>query len=118
MARIVRPGSWIVFLEPNPFSLSYYIQMMITPGMTWAGERGLVRMRRASVFEAMDNAGLIHPRLERFGLFPPVLADRSWPPLIERRAETCSAGPEVWRFRCSRLVARYRLDHGPGCQRC
>lgn len=87
MARIVRPGGRVVFLEPNPYNPSYYIQILATPGMTWKGERGMVRVRRGPIFSAMRQAGLVEPRLQRLGLFPPAIADRKWAPGLERAAE-------------------------------
>lgn len=91
MARLVRPGGHIVFLEPNPYNPSYYLQIAITPTTTWRGERGILNMRRACVFEAMRAAGLVEPAVESFGLFPPALADRRWAQPIERAAETILA---------------------------
>lgn len=87
MARMVRPGGRIVFLEPNPYNPSYYLQVLLTPRIKWRNERGLLRMRRGPIFAAMRAAGLIHLRIDRFGLFPPVLANQSWSRPIEATAE-------------------------------
>ena len=87
MAQMVRPGGTVVFLEPNPLNLSYYAQILLSPRMRWRAERGILRMRRRTIFSAMTAAGLIEPRLARFGLFPPALADREWTRPIETAAE-------------------------------
>ena len=71
------PGGRIAFLEPNPYNPLYYVQMTITPGMTWEGDRGMLRMRRSVIFEAMAGAGLERPAHRRFGFFPPFLANAS-----------------------------------------
>ena len=44
------PGGRIAFLEPNPYNPLYYVQMAITPEMTWEGDRGMLRMRRSVIF--------------------------------------------------------------------
>jgi len=87
MAKLVRPGGRVAFLEPNPYNPSYYLQILITPRMTWRGERGLLSMRRARVCGAMTRAGLRAPSIARFGLFPPALANRSWARPLEALGE-------------------------------
>lgn len=91
MARLVRPGGTVVFVEPNPFNPSYYAQILLSPRMRWRAERGILRMRRRPIFGAMTAAGLVGPRLARFGLFPPLLAERAWTGGIERAAESTLA---------------------------
>jgi SAM-dependent methyltransferase len=83
MTRLIKPGGRIVFLEPNPYNVLYYIQILITPGMTWQGDGGIVRMRTGLVFHAMRNAGLRHLAVARFGLFPPFLTNRQWGSRLE-----------------------------------
>jgi SAM-dependent methyltransferase len=87
MARLVAPGGRIAFLEPNPYNPLYYVQIAATPGQTWEGDGGLVRMRRSVVFGAMEKAGLRGFRLERFGFFPPFVANRPAARPVERALE-------------------------------
>jgi SAM-dependent methyltransferase len=75
MARVLRPGGTIVFLEPNAYNPLYYLQILATPGMSWKGDGGIVKMRRSVVFDAMSDAGLVNPSLHRFGFFPPFIAN-------------------------------------------
>jgi SAM-dependent methyltransferase len=93
MVRLVRPGGRVVFLEPNAYSPLFYIQIAFTPGMTWAGDGGVARMRPGVVFPAMQRAGLTSLQLLRFGFFPPFLANRSWGARLERVLETVP----IWR---------------------
>ena len=81
--RLLRPGGRVVFLEPNAFNPLFYVQMMITPGMTWEGDGGMTRMRRGLLFAAMQKAGLKRLALHRFGFFPPFLANRGWGRRVE-----------------------------------
>jgi len=87
MARLVRPGGRIVFLEPNPLNVLYYIQLVVAPGMSWQGDKGILNMRPRTVYAAMEEAGLTSPALERFGLFPPVAANRPLGARLERGLE-------------------------------
>ncbi len=75
MARLVRPGGRIAFLEPNPLNPLYYVQLAVTPGMTWEGDGGLVRMRPRRVLGAMAAAGLSPLEERRFGFLPPFAAN-------------------------------------------
>jgi SAM-dependent methyltransferase len=86
-ARLVRSGGSIVFLEPNALNPLFYVQIMVTPGMTWEGDGGVARMRRGLIFAAMREAGLERLALRRFGFFPPVLANRAWGRRLEARLE-------------------------------
>lgn len=92
MRALTRPGGRIVFLEPNPLNVLYYVQMLIVPGMGWKGDKGIVNMRRSSVFEAMEKAGLENLALERFGFFPPFVTNRPWAAPLE----TFFEGIRLW----------------------
>jgi SAM-dependent methyltransferase len=87
MARLVRPGGLVAFLEPNPYCALYYFQILLTPGMTWRGDRGLVHMTKRVLGSAMRKAGLPNQRRTRFGFFPPFLANRPWAARFEARLE-------------------------------
>jgi SAM-dependent methyltransferase len=93
MRRMVKPGGRVVFLEPNAFNPLYYAQMAITPRMTWQGDKGVARMRMGVVADAMTRAGLESPTVERFGFFPPFIANTS----IGARAERVLERLPVWK---------------------
>jgi SAM-dependent methyltransferase len=78
MTRLARPNGRVVFLEPNPFNLLYYVQMAITPDMTWEGDRGILQMRPGRVRGAMRAAGLQRLASRRFGFLPPFLMNQPW----------------------------------------
>lgn len=90
VARLLKPGGRVVFLEPNPYNPLYYVQIAITPGMTWRGDRGILKMRRRVIFGALREAGFGHAELERFGFFPPFLADREMGARLEPPLERLS----------------------------
>lgn len=108
MSKVVRPGGRIVFLEPNPSNILYYVQILLSPGMSWEGDRGILEMRSHTVFRAMTRAGLTRASVERFGFFPPFLANRTY----GQRAERVLESFRLWRpllpfqlFSCMRPVA-------------
>jgi len=87
VARLLRAGGRAAFVEPNPLNPLYYVQIAISPGMTWAGDRGIVEMRPGRIARAMQAGGLAEPRVARFGFLPPLLANRAWGARLERGLE-------------------------------
>jgi SAM-dependent methyltransferase len=87
VARLLVPGGRAAFCEPNAWNPLFYLQVLVTPGMTLRAERGLTRMRRAAVAPAWRAAGLGALRVDRYGFFPPALADRPAWAACERRLQ-------------------------------
>lgn len=75
IARLARPGGFTAFIEPNAYNPLYYMQILLSPGMTWEGDKGVAQMRRGKVLRAMQQAGFVDTRLERFGFFPPFITN-------------------------------------------
>jgi SAM-dependent methyltransferase len=92
MRDLARPGGRIVFLEPNPLNPLYYLQMLVVPGMSWSGDKGILTMREGNVFGAMRAAGLARPSAERFGFLPPFAVNRS----LGARAEDTLERVRLW----------------------
>jgi 2-polyprenyl-3-methyl-5-hydroxy-6-metoxy-1,4-benzoquinol methylase len=93
IAKLLKPGGRVLFLEPNPYNLLYYIQILVTPRMTWRGDKGILQMRRNRIFSAMAKASFAQQKLSRFGFFPPFVADRKW----AQRAESILEKVPVWK---------------------
>lgn len=110
MAGLLKPGGKAIFLEPNPYNPLYYLQILITPGMSWRAERGLLNMRPTILFPAMGAAGFGELSLRRFGFFPPLLANTRW----GRRLETILESFPLWQhalpFQLFRGVLAGRLS--------
>ncbi len=83
MARMLKPGGRIVFLEPNPFNPLYYLQILLTPTMTWKGERGIRNMRKSLLYKVMSEAGLEEPQADYFGFFPPFAVNNEFGRTLE-----------------------------------
>lgn len=87
MARLLKPGGRIVFLEPNAFNPLYYLQVTLSPTMSWEGDRGIIEMRKGRIFRAMHGAGLVDLDVRRFGFFPPAVANHPRGAALESRLE-------------------------------
>ena len=86
-SRCLKPGGRVVFVEPNPLNVLYYVQMAVVPGMTFAGDRGIVRMRPRILAEAANEAGLMGFGYERFGFWPPFVRNTAFGAASERALE-------------------------------
>lgn len=91
----LKRGGRVCFLEPNPFNVLYYLQIQLTPGMTWQGDGGIVRMRRALIAQAMEESGFVDFRLERFGFFPRFITNV---PHVGVALESLFEKNPIWRF--------------------
>lgn len=45
MREMLKPSGRIAFLEPNAYNVSYYLQILLSPRMTWEGDKGVCQMR-------------------------------------------------------------------------
>jgi len=66
----LRPGGKMVFAEPNPFNPLYPIQITLTPGMRWRGERGIYRLTPAALRRAAAAAGFSRIEIAYYGALP------------------------------------------------
>lgn len=84
---LARPGGRVVFIEPNAYFPGFYVQVTLTPGMSWRGDKGIVHMRAGRLRRAAEAAGLRDVEVTTFGAFPPALANRPWGRRLESRLE-------------------------------
>jgi len=87
MARLVKPGGKIYFIEPNAYNPLYYIQIFATPGMNWEGDKGVANMRLSKIKEACDFVGLKNLKVHRYGAFPPFIANTTIGQKTEKQLE-------------------------------
>ena len=92
IAKLVRPGGRVAFLEPNPSNPLYYVQILLTREMNWQGERGMLKMRPRHVNPALEEAGLRPTPFVRFGYFPPFVTNRR----LGARLETAMERLPMW----------------------
>jgi SAM-dependent methyltransferase len=84
---MLEPGGRVAFCEPNALNPMYYLQVTLTPGMSWRGEAGLPLMRVGRVFPAMTAAGLEDCRHHLYGVLPPFVANTRAGTLLDRMLE-------------------------------
>ncbi len=84
---VLEPGGGIAFCEPNAFNPLYYLQVSLSPGMSWKVERGIPLMRSSVVFAAMRAAGFSECKEGAYGVLPPVLANTRFGMPFDRRLE-------------------------------
>jgi hypothetical protein len=87
LAERIEPGGRIAFCEPNAFNPSFYLQVLLTPGMSFRGDGGIVRMRPGVFRTALEGAGFSDVRIDRYGLFPPLLGNLRAGAAVERAVE-------------------------------
>jgi 2-polyprenyl-3-methyl-5-hydroxy-6-metoxy-1,4-benzoquinol methylase len=73
LSCVLAPGGRVAFCEPVAWNPLYYIQIALTPGMRFSGERSLTSMTPGIILPALSRAGFVHPRSHRYGYFPPFL---------------------------------------------
>lgn len=86
------PGGRFVFVEPNPRNPLYYLQITLTPSMSWKSEGGLLDMRLGIIRRAAERAGFHFVTAEYYGALPRAPYDRlarlgweRWPEKITPR---------------------------------
>jgi hypothetical protein len=87
LCQLLKENSRLVFLEPNPLNPLYYLQILLTPEMTWAGERGMLRMRSTPMVQAMREVGLEQCETQYFGCLPPQIGNMHWGAMREGLCE-------------------------------
>jgi SAM-dependent methyltransferase len=76
-AKVLRPGGVVAFCEPSGLFAPFYLQILLTPGMSLEGEKGMTSMRPGPLEAAARAAGLEILPTKRYGLFPPAIANRA-----------------------------------------
>ncbi len=109
LVRVLAPGARVAFAEPNAFNPSFYAQIVLTAGMTWRGDGGVARMRPGVLRPAFEAAGFGDFRIERYGLFPPALANTRAGARVEAALERLRPLRPVLAFQA--VSATYR-GHG------
>ena len=75
-AKLLKPKGRVIFLEPNPYCPLFYLQITLSPGMSWKAERGILDLTPQNTAQRLEAAGFVNPRMHRFGILPPFLRNR------------------------------------------
>lgn len=103
MARVLKPGGEILFVEPNAYNPLYYIQIFATPTMSWKGDKGVAQMTRKNFEKAAKYADLEVTGIHKYGFFPPFMVNTSWGPGVERFLERRRIFKPILPFQLVRL---------------
>lgn len=99
LARLLRPGGRMGFIEPNRRNPSFLLQVACCPDMTWAEERGMFTLSRAKIDAAYHAAGLRPLENDSFGFFPPQVLNRfDWAGSLEDKIEAARVFEPVLPF--------------------
>lgn len=66
------PGK-IVFLEPNPLNMLYYIQGLVTKEMKWEAEKGVLNIRNKLLIDLLTKTGFRNIEISNYGFFPDII---------------------------------------------
>ncbi|CUH88196.1 3-demethylubiquinone-9 3-methyltransferase [Phaeobacter sp. CECT 5382] len=83
-ARLLKPKGRVIFLEPNPFCPLFYMQITLSPTMSWKAERGILDLTPRKTAQRLQSVGFVNPQLHRFGILPPGLRNRPGAATLER----------------------------------
>ena len=83
LSAVLRPGGCIAFCEPVAWNPLYYLQILLTPGMRFAGEPSITAMRPGVILPALGKAGFVDAASRRYGYFPPFIKNRVWGERLE-----------------------------------
>jgi hypothetical protein len=78
----------VAFCEPNAFNPLFPLQIIASPTMSWAVDRGVLRMRPGVFRAAFAEAGLAPPKIRRYGFFPRAIANTRIGSALERGLES------------------------------
>ncbi len=100
--RVLAPGGRIAFCEPNAFNPLFYVQMTVTPGMSWKGEPSVSKMRPGYLFPILAELGFDEIQSDLYGMFPPAIANIAIGRGVERALEAIPPLRPVNAFRIVR----------------
>ncbi|MBI5510385.1 MAG: class I SAM-dependent methyltransferase [Deltaproteobacteria bacterium] len=106
--RLLKPGGRAVFCEPNGLNPLFYLQILLSPRMTWRGDGGVRHMRPGVVERGMRAAGFVDVRTARFGLFPGMLLKNA----LGRRLEA-ALEPSLTRLPVCPAFQLFSASRGP-----
>ena len=102
MRHVLADAGQIAFCEPNAFNPLVYVQMTITPGMSWKGEPSVSKMRPGFVFPILQQLGFADLETTRYGLFPPFVSNTALGGRLERGLEPIVPIPALSAYRVFR----------------
>lgn len=78
LSDILIPGGKAIFCEPRAYNPLYYIQITMTPRMSWKAEKGIINMRKNYLLSALEDSDLELIEVFSYGFFPPFIMNTTW----------------------------------------
>ena len=103
MSRVLKPGGSIIFLEPNAYNPLYYFQIAFSPTMSWAGDKGVARMRKKNFESAAKYAKLENVTLHKYGFFPPFVVNNKFGRKLENTIEAAKIFKPISAFQIVKM---------------
>lgn len=76
MKQLLKPDGRLIFVDTNPHCPLYYLQIFLSPSMSWEAEKGILNLTDAKLKKALSNAGFRDIAIENYGILPPPLKNR------------------------------------------
>lgn len=83
MHSLLKENGKVVFLDVNPFCALYYLQIFLAPSMSWSAEKGMLNLTPKKITAGLEQAGFNNITIERYGILPPPLRNRSFGPELD-----------------------------------
>src|SRR3989338_5132381 len=69
--RLMKNGGRVVFVEPNPFNIMFYLQLLVEKDMRWEFEKGILKMTKSYLTKTLLEVGYSEITVKPFGFLPP-----------------------------------------------
>jgi SAM-dependent methyltransferase len=84
---VLASGGRVAFCEPNAFNPLVYVQVTVTPRMSWKGEPSIPQMRPSVIFPSLRRSGFTNLATDLYGALPPVVSNTAPGAALERALE-------------------------------
>ena len=84
IAKLVKPGGRVSFIEPNPNCPLFWAQITFMPTMSWNAEKGIFNLGKRNLRTIIELAGLKRPEISQYGILPPFVRNRRGAGTFER----------------------------------
>lgn len=76
MKKLLKPGGRLLFVDTNPLCPLYYLQIFLSPTMSWEAEKGILNLTNKKLEDSLNNAGFCDIAIKNYGILPPPLKNR------------------------------------------
>lgn len=70
---LLKQNGKVVFIDVNPFCPLYYLQITLSPSLSWSAEKGILQLTSTKIRAYLKQAGFNNIQIIKFGISPPVI---------------------------------------------